>query len=457
MNATDRVRFAPSPTGYLHVGSARTALFNWIYARGHDAQFVVRIEDTDTQRNQNDLIDIIFEELAWLGIDFDGEPSFQSRHADRHRDVVQEMIVTGQAYCVDDDNNPVGEPDEGIIDEHAVRFRVPKGQDLSFDDAVRGTVSFRTDDLEDFVIWRSNGTATFLLANAVDDADMGITHAIRGEDLLNTVPKVILLLDAMGAPHPTYAHLPLLVNEQRKKLSKRRDDVSIAEYRTRGYLPQAMTNYLALLGWGPSDDVEIRPIEEIIDRFELDDVNKAPAFFDLKKLNHFNAAYIQALSPGEFVETAMPFVTGDADVPWNADAFDAETLLAVAPDVQQRITVLSEIPDWVDWLFVDEISYDDKAWTKAMTKPDQHVAAVLDAVIARLEAVTWQAEDLQEAVRLVGDELGAKSQIPVRVALTGKLAGIPLWEGMVRLGRENTLARLRNAKERLSDPKIASN
>ena len=307
---TSRVRFAPSPTGFLHVGSARTALFNWLHARSVGGTFVLRIEDTDAERNRSDLTDSLLAELEWLGLDWDEGPYFQSERRDRHREVVEDLLGSGRAYLCDAENREVD--GSTMVDGLAVRFRMPVGATMAFDDIVRGEVSFATDDLEDFVIWRSNGSPMFLLANAVDDADMGITHAIRGEDLLSGVPKVLLLLDAMGAPRPIYAHLPLLVNEQRKKLSKRRDDVSIGDYRERGYLPEAMVNYLALLGWGPPDEVEIRPLSEIVDLFRIQDVNKAAAFFDLKKLEHVNSTHLRALDRDDWLlllhETHLVFV-----------------------------------------------------------------------------------------------------------------------------------------------------
>ena len=316
---TSRVRFAPSPTGFLHVGSARTALFNWLHARSVGGTFVLRIEDTDAERNRSDLTDSLLAELEWLGLDWDEGPYFQSERRDRHREVVEDLLGRGLAYLCDTENSEV--PGSVLADGLAVRFRMPEGGTMAFEDIVRGEVSFATDDLEDFVIWRSNGSPMFLLANAVDDADMGITHAIRGEDLLSGVPKVLLLLDAMGVPRPTYAHLPLLVNEQRKKLSKRRDDVSIGDYRERGYLPEAMVNYMALLGWGPPDDVEIRPLDEIVDLFRIQDVNKAAAFFDLKKLEHVNATHLRALDRADFIDRVAPWVGDDA--PWPSERFDA--------------------------------------------------------------------------------------------------------------------------------------
>jgi len=267
---------------------------------------VLRVEDTDAERNRPELTDALLAELEWLGIDWDEGPVFQSARRARHREVVEDLLGRGLAYLCDADDHPV----EGtrLVDGLAVRFRMPSGETVVFNDVVRGEVAFATDDLEDFVVWRSNGNPMFLLANAVDDADMGITHAIRGEDLLSGVPKVLLLLDAMGVPHPTYAHLPLLVNEQRKKLSKRRDEVSVGDYRERGFLSEAMVNYLALLGWGPPDDVEVRSLDEIVGLFRIEDVNKAAAFFDIRKLEHINATHLRALSAEEFTDRVAPWV-----------------------------------------------------------------------------------------------------------------------------------------------------
>jgi len=447
INGADvRARFAPSPTGYLHVGSARTALFNWIFARSVGGKFVLRIEDTDANRNQQDVIDVIFRELEWLGIDWDEEPVFQSARKDRHREVVSRLLADGRAYMEDAEKNEVAGTE--IQNGMAVRYRVPKGRSVSFQDDVRGEVTFQTDDLEDFVIWRSNGSAMFLLANAVDDADMGITHAIRGEDLLNTVPKVTLLLEEMGVPSPRYGHLPLLVGEDRKKLSKRKDDVSLADYRTRGYLPEAMANYLALLGWGPPDDVEIRPMAEIIDLFSLESVNKAPAFFDVKKLQHFNSTYIQAMEPAEFVATATPFIT-TGDEPWAAEDFDPTLFALVAPEIQQRVRTLSESSALLDWMFVDEVTFQAKPWTKAMVK-GKRVPEILDGVIERYQSCDWNPETIGSVVRDVGDELEVRSQAPVRVAITGTNAGIPMWDAVEKLGRDRTVARLQRARDLLA-------
>jgi len=440
-----RCRFAPSPTGYLHVGSARTALFNWLFARSVGGTFVLRIEDTDGDRNRPELIEVIFDELRWLGIDWDEGPAYQSEARGRHREVVTQLLVDGRAYLEDGEKNVVESAE--ILEGHAVRYRVPSDRRVVFTDAVRGEVSFETNDLEDFVIWRSNNTPTFLLANAVDDADMGITHAIRGEDLLSTTPKVQLLMEEMGATPPVYGHLPLLVNEQRKKLSKRRDDVSIADFRERGYLPEAMVNYLALLGWGPDDDIEIRPIAEIIEKFNLGRVNKAAAFFDLKKLDHFSATYIQALDADSFVDQALPYL--HADERWSPEAVDPDLVREFAADVQQRVSTLSDVPNWYDWLLLDSVEIEEKALAKGLRKAKQ-ADEVLDGVIDAFADCAWEEDTLNQTVRAVGDALGVKSAVPVRVAVTGKMGGIPLYGPLVRLGREKTIDRLRAARGYLS-------
>ena len=312
-----RVRFAPSPTGYLHVGSARTALFNWLYARSTGGTMVLRIEDTDESRNRPELTQAIFEYLEWLGIDYDEGPLYQSERRERHREAVQQLLGDGRAYLCDADDNEI--PGTEMADGRAVRFRTPEGTTV-IDDVIRGEVAVDHAQLGDFVIWRSDGSPTFVLANAADDADMAITHAIRGEDLLSSTPRAVLVSEALSATPPIYAHLPLLVNEQRKKLSKRRDDVSLESYQQRGFLAPAMANYLALLGWGPRDGVEIRPMAEIIEQFRLEDVNKAPAFFDRAKLEHFNGVYIRELSPEELLEALTPYLESD-QMPWPTERY----------------------------------------------------------------------------------------------------------------------------------------
>ncbi len=463
-----RVRFAPAPTGYLHIGGARTALFNWIFARQNGGELVLRIEDTDAERSRPELIEVIYRALEWLGIDWDGTPVHQSERGHLYTEAADKLLADGRAYwcsCSPDDVKARHEARGGKpgYDGHCrdlglgpgpgrvVRFRTPDEGTTAFDDVIRGHISFDNAELEDFVIVRASGVPLFLVANAVDDADMGITHVIRGEDLINVTPKVLLLREALGiVERPVFAHLPLIVNEQRKKLSKRRDDVSMGDYIDRGYLPEAMANYLALLGWGPTDGIEIRPMLEIIDQFRLEDVNSASAFFDLKKLAHVNGEYIRALSVPQFLDAASPWLLGGA--PWPADRFDATTFEAMAPEVQTRVATLSEVPGYVDFLFLEHPDYDEASWEKGIAKNPENAAAVLDAVAAEYAAVDWSSDALMAVISEVGArlELPKKQwQAPVRIAVTGRSVGPPLGQSLELLGREETLRRLALARSRI--------
>ncbi len=427
-----RCRFAPSPTGYLHVGSARTALFNWLFARHHGATFVLRIEDTDASRNQPELVANILDSLRWLGLDWDEGPYFQSERAGRHNEVVDALLDRGQAY----------------IQDGAVRLRVAEQGTVGWDDVIRGRVSFDRSHIEDFVIRRSDGSPLFLLTNVVDDLDMGITHVIRGEDMINNMPKQLLLLEALGVDREVwYAHLPLLVDEQRRKLSKRYGDVSIESYRDRGFVAPAMTNYLATLGWGTADGVEIRPLGEIVQRFELAAVNKSSAFFDLKKLTHFNHEYIRAMPSADFAALAQPF----------AAAFDLTALPAsYLADIQGRTQTLTELAPMIDWLYPGEPPMDGDSWAKAITA-NPVANAILDGTLAAYADCEWAKDVLHQRLAAVGEAHGlklGKAQAPVRVAVTGRAVGPPLFDGLEVLGRERTLARLRAARHQ-HGPRLA--
>ncbi|MBL89330.1 MAG: glutamate--tRNA ligase [Actinobacteria bacterium] len=443
-----RVRFAPSPTGFLHVGSARTALFNWLYARATGGSYILRIEDTDQERNRPELTEQLLEELDWLGLDWDEGPIYQSEKLERHREVVQTFLENGFAYLCDDENREV--EGTGLTEGLAVRFRMPQNKTISFNDLVRGEVVFNTDDLEDFVIWRSNGSPMFLLANAVDDADMGITHAIRGEDLLSGVPKVLLLLDAMGAQHPIYAHLPLLVNEQRKKLSKRRDDVAVGDYREKGFLPEAMVNYLALLGWGPPDGVEIRSLAEIVEIFSIEDVNKAAAFFDIQKFEHINSSYLRNLSKEDFMERVEPWIGGETS--WPKENFDPEKFSIMADLIQEKLRTLSDTPRFVDFLFLDTPEIDENSWKKTMKDP-QTVDTLLGYVAGSFEDCAWETDVLKHLVTKAGEKVDlklGKAQAPLRVAVTGRTVGPPLFETMACcMTREEVLKRISDTRKSL--------
>ncbi|MBV8982945.1 MAG: glutamate--tRNA ligase [Acidimicrobiia bacterium] len=441
MAPSPRVRFAPSPTGFLHVGGARTALFNWLFARHTGGTFILRIEDTDTERTREEWVDGIQSTLRWLGLDWDEGPFRQSERAELYAEAAHKLVASGQAYV------PEGEAS-------VIRFRVPKEGVTSFTDLIRGEVSIKNDTLEDFVVVRSTGHPTFYMANAVDDVDMGVTHVIRGEDLLPSTARVLLLREALGTTEqPVFAHLPLLVGQDRQKLSKRHGDVALEDYRDKGYLAEALRNYLALLGWAPRDGREIVPIEDVVSEFQLEDVTKAAAYFDHQKLDHINGEYIRALPVATFVRESLPWL--ESDPPWPPENFDADVFDRMASLVQERVKTLAEVPGMVDFFFVDEVTYDEKSWQKAMKSP---AAAVLDDAIVEYEKCEWEPTVLHQITLEVGERHGlklAKAQAPVRVAVTGRSVGPPLFESLAVLGRERVLARLRAAWQRIGSEEEA--
>ncbi|WP_446210839.1 glutamate--tRNA ligase [Micromonospora sp. IBSANI012] len=454
----------------FHVGGARSALQNWIYAKQQGGVFVLRIEDTDAARNKPEWTEGILSALEWIGIargSYEG-PYFQSQYATEHRAAAQRLHEAGRAYYCDCTREDVQartgsqyqgydgfcrdrglEPGPG----RALRFRTPDEGETVVVDLIRGEPTFENKLIEDFVIARGDGSAVFLLANVVDDMTMGITHVVRAEEHLPNTPKQQLLWDALGVKPPVWAHVPVVVNEKRQKLSKRRDKVALEAYRDEGYLADAMRNYLMLLGWAPSGDREIVPWSVIEEEFRLEEVNASPAFFDEKKLRAFNGEYIRALPVDEFVAACQPWLTGTGTIappPWQPDEFDAEAFAAVAPLAQTRIAVLSEIVPNVDFLFLADPLIDEAAWAKAMK---EGAAELLDAAIAAYEALeSWDAESLKATLEAVGAERGlklGKAQAPVRVAVTGRTVGLPLFESLEVLGRERTLARLLAARVRL--------
>ncbi|MGA1716645.1 MAG: glutamate--tRNA ligase [Ilumatobacteraceae bacterium] len=463
-----RYRFAPSPTGFFHVGGARTALYNWALAKRSGGTFVLRIEDTDEARNRPEWTQGIIDALAWIGIHredpaFEG-PYFQSEYADAHVAAAEQLFRNGHAYYCDLTSEQIqerakasGKPgydgysrDRGLEPGpgRVLRFRVPEGVTV-VDDLVRGRVEFQNDTIEDFVLLRGNGSPMFLLANVVDDASMRITHVVRAEEHLPNAPKQQLLWEALGHTPPTWAHVPVLVNEQRKKLSKRRDKVALEQYRDEGYLADAMINYLMTLGWAPQGDTEIVPWSRIQDEFRLEDVNHSPAFFDLKKLAAFNGEYVRAMSVDDFVEACRPWLNGD-DTPWSTEQFDETTFRAMAELVQTRIVTLADVPSLVDFMFLDAPIIDEAAWTK--TFGSSEAVAMLEAARASFETVDWTSDLLKSTTEECGATLGlklGKAQAPVRVAVTGRTVGPPLFEALELLGRDSVLARIDAARRRL--------
>jgi glutamyl-tRNA synthetase len=480
-----RVRFAPSPTGELHVGSARTALFNWLFARQQGGTFILRIEDTDTERNRPEWVDGIGAALAWLGMEPDEGPILQSGRFGLYQVAIDALWDSGAVYACDCRREDVdartkGNPTPGY-DGHcagrglargegrALRFRVPASGTTVVHDLVRGEVTFPHAALEDFVCVKSSGQPLFVLANVVDDRDMAISHIIRGEDLLPTTPKGILVwqaLDAAGAGSggpialPVYAHLPMLVNAQRKKLSKRDADLAVESYRDKGYLPEAFRNYLALLGWSPPGQSEKVDLDTLVREFRLEDVHHAPAFFDVKKLAHLNGEYIREMPVERFVDATEPWVfpgdaleTAVAPPPWPPERFDPAIFGAMAPLVQERVTLLADVPAMVDFLFQADPVMDPDSWQRIAGDP--LAPEILSSAVTAYETCDWSAEALRDASLAVwqGFEASSKrSQAPIRVAITGRTVGPPLFEPMELLGRDEVLRRLRAALERLGSP-----
>jgi glutamyl-tRNA synthetase len=354
----------------------------------------------------------------------------------------------------------------------ALRFATPDDGVTVVVDVIRGDVEFPHGAMDDFVAVKGNGAPLFVLANVVDDIDMAITHVIRGEDLLPTTPKGILVWEALarfgwttdgtfgepGSPTPElplFAHLPMLVNEARKKLSKRKDPVAVESYRDQGYLPEAFVNYLGLLGWSPpNDEAEVFTRKQMVEWFRLADVNHSPAFFDVAKLTHMNGEYIRRLSTAEFVDACQPWLMADS-APWSAAAFDEAMFLAMAPVVQERVTTLAEVPAMVDFLFLDTPEFDPEAWSKAMAG-DDGATTILEAAIGTYESLRneWTAAALHAATNDVAESVGrklGKAQAPIRVAVTGRRVGPPLFEALEVLGPDRTLARLRTAADLVAD------
>lgn len=464
--AAARLRFSPSPTGYLHVGGARTALYNWLEARRVGGTFILRIEDTDAERNRPEWVEGIQSAMRWLGLDWDEGPYFQSQRAHLYEKAARQLLDGGQAYYCDCTAEVVRERTKhrptpgydgfcrdrglGAGPGSAVRFRVPSGVTIIINDVVRGAPTFDSAAIEDFVIMRSNGSALFVLANVVDDVDMGITHLVRAEEHLPTTPKYVLLHEALGGGTlPVFAHVPVLVDERRRKLSKRKHRVAVEDYRDMGVLPEAMRNYLVLLGWAPGGNREVITVEEMVAEFRLEDVNSSPAFFDERKLLHFNAEYIRALPVQSFVDRSAPFLAGG---PWAPADYDPTAFARLAPLVQERVKTLAEVVEMVDFLFLPSPPFDQKAWDKRVVRGPRS-AEVLAAAAEAYGLAEWSAPALHEVTDAVAAGLeidnARKVHWIIRVAVTGRDVGPPLFESLEVLGAERTIGRLRTALARV--------
>ncbi|MCF3175453.1 glutamate--tRNA ligase [Streptomyces sioyaensis] len=490
-NATPvRVRFCPSPTGNPHVGLIRTALFNWAYARHHKGTLVFRIEDTDAARDSEESYQQLLDSFHWLGFDWDEGPEVggphapyrQSQRMDLYRDVADKLLAAGHAYhcyCTTEELDTrrdaarkAGRPSgydgtcrtltaeqkaayEAEGRTAIVRFRMPDGP-ITFTDLVRGELTFTPENVPDYGIVRANGAPLYTLVNPVDDALMGITHVLRGEDLLSSTPRQIALYQALielgvAKEIPAFGHLPYVMGEGNKKLSKRDPQASLNLYRERGFLPEGLLNYLALLGWSFSADQDIFSVSQLIEAFDIADVNANPARFDLKKAEAINADHIRQLDVADFITACEPWLKAP-HANWAPEDFDEAAWRAIAPHAQTRLTVLSEITANVDFLFRKEPVEDEASWTKAM-KGDP--VALLTTARAKLDAADWTSgpEPLKEAVLAAGEEHGlklGKAQAPVRVAVTGRTVGLPLFESLEILGKERTLQRIDAALAKLA-------
>ena len=410
-----RVRFAPSPTGFLHIGGVRTALFNWLFARHEGGEFLLRVENTDRSREVEESVEQIQESLRWLGLDWDGEVAFQLDRLERHQEVARRLLEAGHAY----------------EDEGAIRFRMPDEGKTGWEDVVRGHVEFPNEKLEDVVLLRSDGRPTYNFASPVDDMDDGITHVVRGEDHIANTPKQIRVLEALGAPLPAYAHLPNVLGADGRKLSKRHGAVSVEEFRARGYLPEAIVNYLALLGWSLDAETTVIPPEELVRHFTLDRVGASGATFDYQKLEWLNGVYLRDLPPEEYAHRLVGYL--------REQGFDGDeaTIRAAAPLCQEKIATLGEFPAFAGFFF-ERVEPDP-----ALVDGSADLLAEAEQTLAAVEPFT--APEIEQALRGLAERLELKPRRafgPIRAAVTGSNVSPGLFESLELLGREESLARL---------------
>jgi glutamyl-tRNA synthetase len=408
-----RVRFAPSPTGYLHIGGARTALFNWLFARHESGEFRLRIENTDTSREVAEAVDQIQESLRWLGVEWDGDVTFQLERMGEAQEVARGLVDEDQAY----------------EDEGAIRFRMPDDGVTAWNDAVLGTIEYPNEKLEDVVLVRSDGRPTYNFVSPLEDMLDGITHVIRGQDHVSNTPKQLRILDALGATIPTYAHVPLLNGPDGRKLSKRHGAITVEEFRDAGFIPEALVNYLALLGWSYDDHTEVMTQDELVERFTLERVGKSAATFDYEKLTHLNGVYLRALPAGEYAHRLVAYLRA------RGYEWDEEIVRRTAPLVQEKIATLGEFPRFAGFFF-DRV------------EPEQPIddGQVLPAALDALQAVEpFEAETIEASLRALADSLGLKPRQafqPIRLALTGSSVSPGLFESLELLGKDESISRI---------------
>ncbi|HEX3327613.1 MAG TPA: glutamate--tRNA ligase [Actinomycetota bacterium] len=471
MSDVVRTRIAPAPSGSIHVGNARAALYNWLFSRQRGGVFVLRIEDTDQKRANEGAYAAIEEDLEWLGLSWDEGPFLQSERLDNYAAAAARLVEAGSAYrcyCTPEELDArrkaataAGRPPgydgrcRDLTSEEraafeaegrtfALRFRVPENRTIAFDDVVRGPVATETAQISDFIIQRSDGFPTYMLAVTVDDLEMDITHVIRGEDLLASTPRQLLIREALGVDGvPVFAHLPLLVSSDGRPLSKRWGDVSVRAYRDAGFLPEAMVNYLALLGWSFDDHTNVFSIDELVEKFSLERVGRNPAAFDVVKLEWLNGIYIKQLPPSDLAERLVPFCVRagiDAD-----SAAGRKILTEVAPLISERLKRLDEAPSMIRFLF-GQVTLDEKA-----LRVVQGQAEYLGAVADRLaELPEWSTTAIESALRELASQRGLKPKQafqPIRAAVTGTLVSPPLFESLAILSKDTAVGRLRAAPQ----------
>src|SRR5438105_2935832 len=419
---TTRVRFAPSPTGYLHVGGARTALFNWLYARHAGGKFLLRIEDTDKARSTDEHTRVILDGLTWLGLDWHEEPVFQGARVKRHQEMADRLLAEGKAY----------------MEEGAIRFRLPPGE-IAWDDAVHGRISFQGADIKDFVILRSDRTPIYNFAVVVDDVDMRITHVLRGDDHISNTPKQIALYQALGAALPVFGHVPMIHGPDGKKLSKRHGATAVGDYQHMGILPAAMRNFLALLGWSPGGDREIMTLDEMIALFSFEGIQKKPAIFDMTKLEWMNGQYLSAGSADELYPLVAPQLE-QLGLNGNKEA----VLKAIGSVKTRSRTTLDVAKQVAVRLDPKHVVFDEKAKQEIAKDPAGYKAA-LEASLAVLNTPEWTPVALEQALRTLAEQKGVaagKVFQPIRIALTGGTVSEPVNELLYVIGKEAALKRI---------------
>ncbi|PVB62665.1 glutamate--tRNA ligase [Labrenzia sp. 011] len=464
-------RFAPSPTGFLHIGGARTALFNWLFARHHGGKMLLRIEDTDRARSTQEAVDAILDGLSWLGLDWDGEPISQASRLERHKDVVEQMLANGTAYrcyCSPEEINAMrekaraegrpprydgtwrdrdaSEAPEGIAP--VVRIKAPQDGETVVDDLVQGRVVIPNKDLDDFILMRSDGTPTYMHAVVVDDHDMAVTHIIRGVDHLTNAARQILIFKALGWDVPAMAHIPLIHGPDGAKLSKRHGATGAEAYRAMGYLPQAMRNYLARLGWSHGDE-EIMSLDDMIKWFGLDAVGQSAARFDFKKLENLNGHYMRATGDAELLEHWKVYLShvegGKTVLDWLSAEENARTALAALPGLKERAKTLVELTESASYLWRQRPLDTDEKADKILTDEARAILGELHEVLS--SAAEWAAEPLETSVKAYAEtkdlKLGKVAQ-PLRAALTGRGTSPGIYDVLIALGREESLARIRD-------------